>query len=150
MTENMYDDPIIALARAATGAGTIADAQVTATADNPLCGDRVTVQLSLDAGRITKFAHKVRGCALCQAAASAIGRHALECTPADVANAGETVRKLLKERATPPAGAWPELSHFTPVAEHKSRHTCVLLAFDAVAKAANAASAEPGTPSPSR
>jgi len=136
MTESIYDDPIIALARAATAAGTIPDAQVTATADNPLCGDRVTVQLSLDQGRISRFAHKVRGCALCQAVASAIGRHALECTPADVAAAGETVRKLLKERAAPPAGAWPELSHFAPVADHKSRHTCVMLAFDAVAKAA--------------
>jgi nitrogen fixation protein NifU and related proteins len=136
MTDSIYDDPIIALARAATAAGTIPDAQVTATADNPLCGDRVTVQLSLNQGRIAKFAHKVRGCALCQAAASAIGRHALECTPADVAQAGETVRKLLKERAAPPAGAWPELAHFAPVADHKSRHTCVMLAFDAVAKAA--------------
>jgi len=136
MTENIYDDPIIALARAATAAGTIPDAQATATADNPLCGDRVTVQLSLDQGRIAGFAHKVRGCALCQATASMIGGHALACTPADVAANREAVRKLLKERVAPPAGAWPELAHFAPVAEHKSRHTCVLLAFDAVAKAA--------------
>jgi len=136
MTEAMYDDPIMRLARAATGAGTLADAQVTATADNPLCGDRVTVQLSLDQGRITKFAHKVRGCALCQAAASAIGAHALTCTPADVAANGEAARKLLKERTAPAADAWPELQAFAPVAEHKSRHTCVLLAFEAVAKAA--------------
>ena len=32
--------------------------------------------------------------------------------------------------------AWPEVAAFSPVADHKSRHTCVLLAFDAVAKAA--------------
>ena len=136
MSDSIYDDPIMKLARAATGAGLLADAQVTATADNPLCGDRVTVQLSLDGDRIAKFAHKVRGCALCQAAASMIGSHALACTPADVATNRESVRKLLKEHAAPPADAWPELAHFAPVAEHKSRHTCVLLAFDAVAKAA--------------
>src|ERR1041385_772844 len=110
MTDKIYDDPIMGLAKAATGAGLLADAQVSATADNPLCGDRVTVQLSLDHGRISKFAHKVRGCALCQAVASMIGKHALECTPADVAAAGDAARKLLKERVQPPAGAWPELA----------------------------------------
>jgi nitrogen fixation protein NifU and related proteins len=138
MTESIYDDPIMKLARAATGAGVLPDAQVTAVADNPLCGDRVTVQLSLDGDRIAKFAHRVRGCALCQAVASMIGGHALQCTTADVAAAGDTARKLLKERVAPPAGAWPELRDFAAVADHKSRHTCVLLAFEAVAKAAKA------------
>jgi NifU-like protein involved in Fe-S cluster formation len=139
MSDSIYDDPIMRLARAATGSGILPDAQATATADNPLCGDRVTVQLSLERGRIAQFAHRVRGCALCQAVASMIGKHALACTPSDIAAAGEAARKLLKERAAPPAGAWPELADFAPVADHKSRHTCVLLAFDAVAKAAAAA-----------
>jgi nitrogen fixation NifU-like protein len=146
MSDTLYDDPIMKLARAATGSGVLPAPQASATADNPLCGDRVTVQLSLGQGRITEFAHRVRGCALCQAAASMIGVHARGATPAEIAATRESLRRLLKERAAPPAAAWPEAAAFAPVAEHKSRHTCVLLAFDAVAKAASAAGAPPEPP----
>ena len=139
MSDTLYDDPIMKLARAATGSGVLESPQASATADNPLCGDRVTVQLTLEAGRIGRLAHRVRGCALCQAAASMIGSHAPGASPAEIAATRETLRRLLKERAAPPADAWPEVQAFAPVAEHKSRHTCVLLPFDAVAKAAGAA-----------
>ena len=38
--------------------------------DNPLCGDRVTIDVRLDdSGKIAEIAHQVRGCLLCQASA---------------------------------------------------------------------------------
>ena len=48
----------------------------TVTCDNPLCGDRVTVDLQLDQGQVTEIGQHTRGCLLTQAAASVVGRHA--------------------------------------------------------------------------
>ena len=129
----------MALARAATGAGTLAGADASVTLDNPLCGDRVTMQARLAGGAIAAVAHRVRGCVLCQAAASVIGAHAPGAAPADIAAARETGRALLEDGVAVPNDAWPELSVFTPVAGHKYRHRCVLLPFEALERALNGA-----------
>ena len=43
MTDVLYHERILRLARAAAGAGRLDHADAGATRDNPLCGDRVTV-----------------------------------------------------------------------------------------------------------
>ncbi len=73
MNDQLYQDRIVALAKAKTGAGRLAAPTKSARRDNPLCGDRVTIDVKLDgAGRIAEIAHQVRGCLLCQASASAL------------------------------------------------------------------------------
>ena len=67
MSDELYQEKIVALAKAKTGAGKLATPTRTARRDNPLCGDRVIVDVTLDAaGKITEIAHQVRGCLLCQ------------------------------------------------------------------------------------
>ena len=69
----LYQDRIVALAKAKTGAGKLAAPTKSARRDNPLCGDRVTIDVKLDdSGQIAEIAHQVRGCLLCQASASAL------------------------------------------------------------------------------
>lgn len=46
----------------------------TATVDNPLCGDRVTIDVKLAGGKLAAIGHQVRGCLLCEAAAATIAR----------------------------------------------------------------------------
>ena len=58
----MTDDPlyrreILRLAADATGAGHLPAPDAAATAHNPACGDRVTVELALADGRVTALAH---------------------------------------------------------------------------------------------
>ena len=73
MTDQLYQDRIVALAKAKTGAGKLASPTKSARRDNPLCGDRVVIDVRLDeAGKIAEIAHQVRGCLLCQASASAL------------------------------------------------------------------------------
>ncbi len=129
----------MAQARAATGAGTLAGADARVTLDNPLCGDRVTMEAKLSNGAIEAVAHRVRGCVLCQAAASVIGAHARGATLAEIAAARDAVHALLEDGVAIPDNAWPELSVFTPVAGHKSRHECVLLPFEALERALSGA-----------
>jgi nitrogen fixation NifU-like protein len=133
--EGLYHDALVRMARAATGAGRLEDPQGSATLDNPLCGDRVTIQVRLSQGRIAALAHQVRGCLLCEAAASLLGRAAVGATPAEVAAARAGAAAMLAAGAPLPQEPWAELELFRPVHEVKSRHRCVLLPFEALGEA---------------
>jgi nitrogen fixation NifU-like protein len=126
---DLYQDRIVAQAKAATRAGRLEAPDATLTRDNPLCGDRITLDIRLDGKRIADLAHRVRGCLLCEAAASAIGANAIGKTAADVDAAEQGLRALLATQRANPA-LWPGLEVFAPVHDHASRHSCVLLPFE--------------------
>ncbi len=134
MTDAAALRTILDHARAAAGAGRLAAPQAAATVDNPLCGDRVTIELSLTAGRITAFAQRTRGCVLCEAAASLIGKHAPGRSPADLHEVATAIAAMLREGGPVPEG-WPDLAAFDSVRETRPRHDCVLLPFQALDKA---------------
>jgi nitrogen fixation NifU-like protein len=126
---DLYQDRIVALAKAGTRAGRLDPADASLTRDNPLCGDRVTLDIRLDGKRISDIAHRVRGCLLCEAAASAIGAQAVGKTAAEIETAEKGLRALLETHRRDP-GLWPDLEAFAPVHDYASRHTCVLLPFE--------------------
>jgi nitrogen fixation NifU-like protein len=133
VSQQFYNDAIIALAKANHGAGRLPQPEVSATCDNPLCGDRVTIDLVTTGGAVRDLAQRTRGCLLTQAAASAIGRHGAGVTPEQVREVTAQLRRLLAGEAV--ETAWPELAMFAPVSAVKSRHDCVLLPFQALAEA---------------
>lgn len=136
MKDELYHQAILDLARLATGRGRLEAPQASVTVDNPLCGDRVTLDLELSDGRVSTVGHRVRGCVLCQAAASVIGARAPGQTPAQLRDGAERLRRLVVEGPQDGEdaldGLWPELAAFAPVHRHKSRYDCVLLPFDAL------------------
>lgn len=129
--DDLYQERILALAKAGAAARRLAEPDATATVDNPVCGDRVTIDVRLVDGRIAELGHRVRGCALCQASAGALEREAVGHDRREVAAAREEVKAFL---ANPEAAApgWPSLAAFAPVRAFKSRHECVLLPFAAL------------------
>ncbi len=134
MSDDLYPEPILVLARDASHAGRLAAPEVSATADNPLCGDRVTMDVAFSGGGIGQVRHHTRGCVLCKAAAGLLAAKAEGGSRAQVAVAEAQVRAMLEQGARL-HGAWQELAAFAPVAPHKSRHGCVLLPFRALADA---------------
>jgi len=130
----MYHEAIKAFAVAAVGHGALPSPDGRAFLDNPLCGDCVEMQVNLSAGRITAVAHQVRGCLLCRAAASVIGKHAVGANFEAIERISAGVSEMLEKQAPPPAG-WEELSAFAPVHEHRSRYRCVQLPFEALVAA---------------
>lgn len=130
-TASLYQQAIKEFARAAHGQGQLPMPTGEAKLDNPLCGDRVRVQVALAAGRIAAVAHETKGCLLCQAAASVIGLHAPGQDQAAIAAMANDVERMLTNGAPVPL-AWPELSMFDPARAYPSRHGCVLLPFRAL------------------
>lgn len=130
-SNSLYQDAIKQFARAAHGQGQLAAASGEAKLDNPLCGDRVRMQVTVASGRITALAHETRGCLLCRAAASLVGQRAVGQDEAGVVSIADGLSAMLKNEAAVPA-AWPELSMFEPARAYPSRHRCVLLPFHAL------------------
>ena len=130
MSDQLYQERIVALARAKTGVGKLAEPTKSARRDNPLCGDRVTIDVRLDGqGRIAEIAHQVRGCLLCQASASALSSVAVGRDAAGIAALRHDADRALGREG---GEAGEPFTAFLPVAAHKSRQECVLLPLEAL------------------
>ena len=66
--------------------------QATSRQHSKLCGSTVTVDLTLEDGRVADYAQDVKACALGQAAASIVGRHVLGATPSELREVRDRVR----------------------------------------------------------
>ena len=131
----MTDDPlyrreVLRLAADAIGAGHLAAPDASATAHNPACGDKVTVELALEAGRITALAHTTRACVLTQASAALLAAKAPGKNQADLLALADRVRAFLAGAAAPDG-----YQAFDGVAGYAGRHVCVLLPFEAALQA---------------
>ena len=136
MSEALYHEALVARARGAFGKGRLANATGSATVDNPLCGDRVTLDIRVEDGHIAEIAHQVRGCLLCEAAAASIAEFCRGADRAEIDAATAAARALMAQGG---AADRPYLEIFRPVHSAKSRRDCVLLPFEALQRAASIA-----------
>ena len=134
MIDALYQEAILELALEAGQARRLVAPDATAIAENPLCGDRITVDLKIADGLVAAVGYDMRGCMLCAAAAALLAREAPDRRPADLPEIGAAFARMLREGQPVPAG-WPGLAAFTPVKAVPGRHECVLLPFTAVAVA---------------
>lgn len=136
MTEasSLYQDAIKQFAHADCGRGLLANATGEAKLDNPLCGDRVRMQITVTSRKIAAIGHETRGCLLCRAAAAVIGSRAVGQDQAGIEAVVEALEGMLRN-GTPAPSAWPELAMFEPARAYPSRYRCVLLPFQALLEA---------------
>jgi NifU-like protein involved in Fe-S cluster formation len=135
MLNEIYNKRILELAADIPRLGRLPDAHASATAHSKLCGSTVTVDLKVDDGTVTDFAHEVRACALGQASSSIMARLVVGSTPEELRQVREAMRRMLREGAAPPDGRWQDLRVLEPVRTFKARHASTLLTFDAVVDA---------------
>ena len=135
MLNDVYNARILDLAGNIPRLGRLPAPDATATAHSKLCGSTVTVDLKVDHGEISDFAHDVKACALGQASSSIMARHVIGAKPAEMRELRDTVRKMLKENGPPPTGRWADVAVLEPVRDYKARHASTLLTFDAVVSA---------------
>ncbi len=136
MLNAVYNQRILELAGSIPRLGRLAAPGASATAHSKLCGSTVTVDVTMEGGTVTDFAHDVKACALGQAASSIMARNIIGATAAELRDVRETVRRMLKENGAPPSdGPWVDLCVLEPVREYKARHASTMLTFDAVVEA---------------
>lgn len=134
--EDLYQEEIVVRAKAGAADTRLDPHDARATVDNPLCGDRVTLDLRFGAdGSIVALGHRTRGCALCQASAETLRRCVPGLRRAEAPAARTAVAAFLQAGATLP-DRFEDFAAFAPVRAYPSRQSCVLLPLDALAATA--------------
>jgi NifU-like protein involved in Fe-S cluster formation len=135
MMNEIYNRKILELAADIPLLGRLDDPQASATKHSKLCGSTVTVDLDMQDGRVVRFGHEVKACALGQASASIMARHVIGATGDELRSVRDVVRAMLKENGPAPAAPWDDAQVLEPVRDYKARHASTLLTFDAVVEA---------------
>ena len=138
MELGIYNARMLRLAAEAMGAGRLADADDSAEIVNPVCGDRIRVDVRTDGARIAAIGYEVHACVLTQASASLLGRHAGGRTSAEMREVAEQIEAMLRGDGEPPGGDWADYAALEPVRAHRSRHECVMLPLRALLAALDA------------
>jgi NifU-like protein involved in Fe-S cluster formation len=142
MNDPLYRKELLRLAADAHSAGRLREPHVTGHAHNPACGDKVTVDLMLEEGRIALIAHDTKACVLAQASASILGRELKGASRTNMETLRDAVGAMLATQGAAPSPPFDAYAAFDGAIEFPSRHRCVLLPIDAVLAAFDAASGD--------
>lgn len=132
MIDDIYNAKILDFAGNIERLGRLPDPDASAKAHSKLCGSTVVVDLKMEDGRVSDFAHDVKACALGQASSSIMARTVIGSTPEELRDLRERMRAMLKEGGPPPEGKFADFAYLEPVRDYKARHASTMLTFDAV------------------
>ena len=135
MIDDVYNAKILGFAGNIARIGRLEHPDATAKAHSKLCGSTVVVDITMQDGVVTDFAHDVKACALGQASSSIMAANVVGATAQELRAVRETMLKMLKENGAPPQGRFADLKYLEPVREYKARHASTMLTFDAVVDA---------------
>ncbi|MEZ5935458.1 MAG: iron-sulfur cluster assembly scaffold protein [Alphaproteobacteria bacterium] len=138
MSDDLYQQAIIDLAKRSRQQVRLEQPDRSATIDNPLCGDRITLDLALDGDRVTAVGHKTRGCLLCEASACLIAEEAPGRSLTELEEQAARLVRSFADQEQPLAELWPGLETLAPARRYKSRLECVTLPFHGLMRALDA------------
>lgn len=130
MSVPLYNRDILALAVATAEYLPIADARHRVRKRAPLCGSAIILDLDTDdAGRVTRVGMHVEACALGQASAALLARHAPGLGLAELRAARDGIASWFAGADAQPD--WPGFDLLAPAQGYPARHGAILLPFDA-------------------
>ena len=135
MLKEVYNKKILALAADIPHLGRLDAPDASASVHSRLCGSKISVDIKVDRGRISEFAHDVKACALGQASSSIVARHVIGASASEMRQVRTQMLAMLTDNGAPPGGRWADLAVLEPVRDFKARHASTMLAFDAVCQA---------------
>ena len=133
MSAPLYNRDILALA-VANADYPLLDAGQRASLRAPLCGSRIIVDVDADAaGTVRAVGLHVEACALGQASAALLARHAPGHGVADIRAARDAIAGWFAGGDAAPG--WPGFDLLAPARDYPARHGAILLPFDAAVAA---------------
>ena len=144
MSDLLYRKELLRLAADAHGAGRLADADATGLAHNPVCGDKVAIDLRLENGRVTDVRQETKACVLTQASAAILGKNLKGLARPDVEALRDALTAMLGAHGPVPATPFEDYAVFDAALAYPTRHVCVLLPVAAALAAFDASEAEKG------
>jgi nitrogen fixation NifU-like protein len=137
--EAVYQELLLDHYRRPRNRGPVPDADVTVEQRNPLCGDVLTLQLTMDGDRVTSAGFTGQGCAISQAAASMMTQQLRGKTIEEARALRERFRAMVLGDADAAADkSLGDLRALAGVSRLPVRVKCALLAFSALDEAIGA------------
>jgi nitrogen fixation protein NifU and related proteins len=145
--EQLYQRAILTHHEAPRHAGRLDAPTHSADGNNPLCGDRITVSLRLEDGRVHEVRQEVRGCAICRAAGSLMAEAIAGQPVALVQSTVERFLRALAEPSPPPDPAlkeaeraarqaeWGPLAPLLEARRFPGRRRCASLSWETLQRA---------------
>jgi nitrogen fixation NifU-like protein len=125
---DLYQETIIDHSKRPRNKGALAERTHSAEGYNPLCGDRVKVELKIEKGRVAAIGFEGAGCAISTASASLMTEAIKGKTPEEAESAFQKFHGLLTEER-PPGPDLGKLAVFSGVREYPMRVKCATLAW---------------------
>ena len=138
----LYSQRILALTTEMPLTERLAAPDATVRRRAPLCGSTVTVDVTLDEGRVTGYGQDVKACALGQAAAAIVGGAVIGRDHAELAQARDQLRAMLAQDGPVPEAPFEGFEVLRPAREYRNRHASILLAIEAATQAVEEAEAQ--------
>ncbi len=136
MNDPLYQRELLRLAAASGVRRRLACPCAEGRAANPLCGDEIIFDLVCDdGGRVRDVGFECHACLLVQASAELLAEQATGQDESGIEAIRDDVARMLQGKPEGRGKAAIPFDVFSGVAEHRNRHHCVLLPFDALLKA---------------
>jgi nitrogen fixation NifU-like protein len=123
----------------------MADAALTCSKNNPLCGDEITVYVNAEGGKVLEVSFVGQGCSISQASASMMTESVSGKTVEEVERLATEVRTMLAGDLEPDEDAFGELVALKGVVKYPVRVKCAVLAWDVLQEALASDGAAAGT-----
>jgi NifU-like protein involved in Fe-S cluster formation len=140
----LYSAQILQLTTELSRVGRLDSPSHSAKRRAPLCGSSVTVDLLVEDGVISNYAHNVKACALGQAAASVVAKNIVGRSTTQVVATRNALSKLLVEDGPVPEPPFEGLEVLRAAKDYKNRHASIMLTLDAACDALSGSSATHG------
>ena len=132
----LYQEVILDHYRRPRNRGTLAEPTGSASLRNPLCGDEVDVQVTVQDGRVADVKFGGRGCSISQASASMMTELVKGRTPDEVHALGERFAEMIRGNAEAAKDqALGQARALSGVSRFPTRVRCALIAWEAMARA---------------
>jgi nitrogen fixation NifU-like protein len=132
---DLYRDVILDHNRRPRNFGELEPADASVEGFNPMCGDRLTVRLRLNDGKISDIRFEGQGCAISTASASLMTEAVKGKTRLEALQLFDRVHELLTDDAAPPADELGKLAALSGVREYPARVKCASLCWHTLAAA---------------
>jgi nitrogen fixation NifU-like protein len=135
----LYRDVLLDHGKAPRHLGRLEAPTHAADGDNPLCGDRVRVEVDVAAGRIRQARFTIRGCLVATASASLMTERIHDQTPDEARALCAAVEAACTGTPGAPAADWGALGALTAVRAYPARVRCATLPWHALRRALDGA-----------
>jgi len=128
----LYRDILMDHARRPRNAGSLERPDLRASVVNPLCGDELSVDVTLKGERIQEVRFRVRGCAIATASASMLSEQIKGLTLSEVQEMERGFQEALSEKNNALPEKLEPLEPLLSVRDYPHRQSCARLPWDAL------------------